>query len=217
MIGTYLYNLSLHFKTINCTYAYADLAIRQESLTVEKIINKESQLSLKRLRRHDILNISSPHISISDSVSTETSQLERISRHLAPRASKPLTIDNIFQPTPDEHGLYFQPSESSSKTQMPIPKSISSFELVIPEAAHTNELFQIDSRVDQSKPRIHENDTPKSSHEVLEIAQLYERYSRQARQSSEEEDVIAMETFIGKFYWDDVYIILHYNHKHNQR
>lgn len=115
-------------------------------------------------------------------MSTETSQLARISRHLAPQAAKQLNVPSSVQIGTEQHGLYFQPNDYQMTNQSP-------FKLVIPDATH-----QIDSRTNGLHTRVMGRDTPKSGHEVLEIAQLHERYNRQ----SSEEDIIALETFVGK-------------------
>lgn len=128
-------------------------------------------------------------------MSTETSQLERISRHLAPRSSKRFVLKNDIQKAPNEEGLYFHPHNGTRDKQEPL-KSRPSFNLVIPESTRPKKIFQIDSRKDQFNPSGQENRTPTSNHEVLEIAQLHDRFTRQERQSSEE-DMIAMETFVG--------------------
>lgn len=120
-------------------------------------------------------------------MSTDTSQLNRISRHLAPCASQHSATKS--KPNLNENGLYFRPNAS--------PLSASSFTLVLPEQGQPNETFQIDSRLHVSKHvKANGNDTPKSNQEVLEIAQLHDRFRRQEQQSSEE-DIIAMETFVG--------------------
>lgn len=201
-IGTYLFKFPFPCLRliIVLKHAFAYPAIRNQNDGVE-ILNKEPQsiyFKSKELLNPHNSRVTSPHTSVTDSVSTETSQLERISRHLAPHASMVFTPMNTRPPATGKHDLYFQPNKYQREHRSPIPRTMSSFELVIPASSPTNEIFQIDSRLNRREDRMpNENDSQKSGHEIVEIAQLHERYGRQERQSSEE-DMIAMETFIGK-------------------
>lgn len=172
---------------------FCNIALPSSTINEEFVQIEESPIH--PITKRPKTTVHSSCISISDSVSTETSQLIRIAQHMAPRPSSLNMADNSLSAS-GEDAYYFQQNSALINNQTESLKSMSTIDLNMPGRTNPNDTFQIDSRTNGGKSECVKSEDSKSSSEVVEIAQLHERFSRM---ESSEEDWIEKEQFMGNF------------------